>query len=67
MVMLQLGNLARTWVVGGHSMGGATASMYMAKPEANPAFKGMIFLARYGSPMLSRTVARVGLSSKMGT
>jgi hypothetical protein len=27
-------------------MGGAAASMYMAKPDANPAFRGMIFLAR---------------------
>jgi hypothetical protein len=55
-VLPQMGNLAKTWVVGGHSMGGAAASMYMAKPEANPAFRGMMFLARCASRDLHRTL-----------
>jgi predicted alpha/beta-hydrolase family hydrolase len=65
-----MGNLAKTWVVGGHSMGGAAASMYMAKPEANPAFRGMMFLARCASVTYNgRSWRRAGrmMQTKMRT
>lgn len=44
------GNHYETWLIGGHSLGGAAASMYLEKAEhGSDTWSGIIFLASYPS------------------
>ena len=44
------------WLIGGHSLGGVTASMYLAKHDED--FSGIVFLAAYPSEDLSNADVR---------
>ncbi len=48
-----------TWYIGGHSLGGVAASMYL---EENPStFKGIVYLASYPASMLEASVKQLAI------